>query len=41
MINVGNMEKRKRQEAVNEIHVLKKLKSPFIIGYRESFIDKK
>ena len=35
------MEKKKRQETVNEIHVLKELKNPFIIGYRESFLDKK
>ncbi len=35
------MDKKKRQETLNEVHVLKELKNPFIVAYKESFLDKK
>ena len=41
IINVGNMEKKQKQDALNEVWVLKAMKHPYIITYRESFMDKK
>ena len=41
IINVGNMEKKQKQDALNEVWVLKAMKHPYIITYWESFMDKK
>jgi len=34
------MDKKQREEAVVEIHVLKAMRHPYIVTYRESFMDK-
>ena len=34
------MDKKQREEAVVEIHVLKSMRHPYIVTYRESFMDK-
>jgi len=34
------MDKKQREEAVLEIHILKSMRHPYIITYRESFMDK-
>ena len=41
MIKINSMDKKQRKEALNEVKVLKALKHPNIITYRESFMDKK
>jgi len=41
IINISCMDKKKKQETLNEVLVLKELKNPYIVGYRESFIYKK
>ena len=41
IINVGNMDKKQKQDALNEVRVLKAMRHPYIITYRESFMDKK
>mmetsp|Transcript_25496 Transcript_25496/g.25283 ORF Transcript_25496/g.25283 Transcript_25496/m.25283 type:complete len:91 (-) Transcript_25496:1163-1435(-) len=41
VINVGNMDKKQKQDALNEVRVLKAMRHPYIITYRESFMDKK
>ena len=41
MIDIQKMSSKQQQEALNEIEVLKKLDNPFIIKYKESFIEKK
>ena len=41
IIKIGSMDKKQRKEALNEVKVLKALKHPNIITYRESFMDKK
>lgn len=35
------MDRKQREEALNEVKFLKALRHPFIITYRESFMDKK
>ena len=35
------MDKKQREEALNEITVLKALRHPYIVTYRESFMEKK
>lgn len=35
------MDRKQREEALNEVHVLKALRHPYIITYRESFMEKK
>lgn len=35
------MDRKQREEALNEVTFLKALRHPFIITYRESFMDKK
>ncbi len=35
------MEKKQKQDALNEVWVLKAMRHPYIITYRESFMDKK
>ena len=35
------MDRKQREEALNEVTVLKALRHPYIITYRESFIEKK
>ena len=39
-INISGMSPRQRDEAINEVHILNKLESPFIVKYYESFIEK-
>lgn len=41
VINVGNMDKKQKQDALNEVRVLKAMRHPYIITYRESFMDRK
>ena len=41
MIDVSKMDRKQKEEAVNEVNVLKSMRHPFIVGYRESFMDKK
>jgi NIMA (never in mitosis gene a)-related kinase len=35
------MDNKQKQEAVTEVHVLKAMRHPYIVTYRESFMDKK
>jgi len=35
------MDRKQKEEAVNEVGVLKSLRHPFIVKYLESFMDKK
>lgn len=40
MIDIMRLDRKKRQDALNEVVVLKELSHPYIIAYRESFVDK-
>ena len=40
IIDVSKLDKRQKEEALNEIHVLKAMRHPYIITYRESFIER-
>lgn len=40
LIDISKMAKQQKEEAMNEVKVLKSLRHPFIISYRESFIVK-
>jgi NIMA (never in mitosis gene a)-related kinase len=35
------MDRKQKEDSINEVKVLKSLNHPFIIAYRESFVDKK
>lgn len=35
------MDHKQKEEAVTEVHVLKEMRHPYIVTYRESFLDKK
>jgi len=35
------MDRKQREDAINEVHVLKAMKHPYIITYKESFMDKR
>jgi NIMA (never in mitosis gene a)-related kinase len=35
------MDRKQKEEALNEVTFLKELRHPYIITYRESFMDKK
>lgn len=35
------MDKKQKEEALNEVIVLKEMRHPYIITYRESFMEKK
>ena len=35
------MDTKQREDAINEVHVLKAMRHPYIITYKESFMDKK
>ena len=35
------MDKKQRKDAINEVIILKALNHPYIIKYKESFLDKK
>ena len=41
MIDVSKMDRKQKEEALNEVHVLKELRHPYIVTYRESFMEKK
>lgn len=41
VIKVGSMDKKQRKDSLNEVMVLKEMKHPNIITYRESFMHKK
>ncbi|KAL4427207.1 hypothetical protein ABPG74_022294 [Tetrahymena malaccensis] len=41
IIDISKMDRKQREEALNEVHVLKAMKHPYIITYRESFIEKR
>ncbi len=34
------MDKKQKEEAVVEVHVLKAMRHPYIVTYRESFMDR-
>ena len=34
------MDHKQKEEAVTEVHVLKEMRHPYIVTYRESFLDK-
>jgi len=38
-INITNMSNKEKKDAINEVQVLASLRHPYIIQYRESFID--
>ncbi len=40
VIDVIKMDKKQKEEAVREVQILKQMKHPYIVTYRESFIDK-
>jgi NIMA (never in mitosis gene a)-related kinase 1/4/5 len=35
------MDRKQKEEALNEVHVLKAMRHPYIVTYRESFMDKR
>ncbi|KAA6370159.1 MAG: putative NEK/NEK1 protein kinase, partial [Streblomastix strix] len=39
-INISNLPQKEKQESINEIRILAKLKHPNIVSYRESFVEK-
>lgn len=41
VIDVSKMERKQKEDALNEVHVLKAMRHPYIITYRESFMEKK
>ena len=41
IIDVSKMDKKQREDAINEVHVLKSMRHPYIITYKESFMDKR
>jgi NIMA (never in mitosis gene a)-related kinase len=41
MIDVSKMDRKQKEEALNEVHVLKAMRHPYIVTYRESFMEKK
>ena len=41
IIDVSKMDRKQKEEALNEVTFLKAMRHPFIITYRESFMDKK
>jgi NIMA (never in mitosis gene a)-related kinase len=41
IINVSSMDRKQKEEALNEVHVLKAMRHPYIVTYRESFMDKR
>jgi NIMA (never in mitosis gene a)-related kinase 1/4/5 len=41
IIDVSRMERKQKEEALNEVHVLKSMRHPYIVTYRESFMDKR
>jgi len=41
IIDVSKMDRKQKEEALNEVHVLKAMRHPFIVTYRESFMDKR
>ena len=41
IIDASKLDKRQKEEALNEIHVLKAMRHPYVITYRESFIEKR
>ena len=38
-VKIGNMGKNEQQNALNEVQVLSKINSPYIISYKEAFIE--
>jgi len=41
IIDVSKLERKQKEEALNEVHVLKAMRHPYIVTYRESFIEKR
>ena len=41
VIDVSRMDQKQKEEALNEVHVLKAMRHPYIVTYRESFMDKR
>ena len=41
IIDVTKMDQKQKEEALNEVHVLKAMRHPYIVTYRESFMDKR
>lgn len=41
MIDVSKMDRKQKEEALNEVYVLKFMRHPYIVTYRESFMEKK
>lgn len=41
IIDISKMDRKQREEALNEVLVLKAMRHPYIITYRESFMEKK
>jgi serine/threonine protein kinase len=40
VIDVSRMDRKQKEEALNEVHVLKSMRHPYIVTYRESFMNK-
>mmetsp|Transcript_24171 Transcript_24171/g.42950 ORF Transcript_24171/g.42950 Transcript_24171/m.42950 type:complete len:751 (-) Transcript_24171:32-2284(-) len=40
-INISSMDRRGQQDAINEVHILASLDSPFIVKYYDSFVEHK
>lgn len=40
-INISSMDRRGQQDAINEVHILASLDSPFIVKYFDSFVEHK
>ena len=41
IIDVSKMDRKQREDAINEVHVLKAMRHPYIVTYKESFMDKR
>ena len=35
------MQRKQKEEALNEVHILKAMRHPYIVAYRESFMEKR
>lgn len=40
VVRIGELSHRERSDAINEVQILAQLKSPFVVCYYDSFIEK-
>lgn len=40
IIDISKLDRKQKEEALNEVHVLKAMRHPYIVSYKESFVEK-